>query len=94
MSSYLMVLFPKRLEPVSQFRASVSFVRKLANEQRKRLGISGNLQRAGIHRIETRVADQFSGHPFATRAALQVPHFVNALATKFSVLPVRGRALC
>jgi len=40
MSSYLMVLFPKPLEPVSQFRASFSFVRELSDEQRERLGVS------------------------------------------------------
>jgi len=38
--SYLVVLFPKPLEPVSQFRASFSFVREYADEQRERLGVS------------------------------------------------------
>ncbi len=52
------ILFPKPLEPVRQFWASSSLVRQSGDEQRERLGVTGDPQRASVHRIETRVADQ------------------------------------
>jgi hypothetical protein len=36
------VLFPKPLEPVSQFRAPLFLVCELGDEQRERLGVSGD----------------------------------------------------
>jgi hypothetical protein len=58
-------LLLKSFEPVRHFWTFVSFIRELPNEQPERLGVAGNPQRANIHRIETGVADQFSGHRFA-----------------------------
>ena len=49
---------------VSQFRAFFSLVCELSDKQRKRLDVSGNLQRACIHRIETHVANQPGGQFF------------------------------
>jgi len=37
----------------------------LRDQQRERLGVPGNLQRAGVYRIETHVADQLRGRCFA-----------------------------
>jgi len=65
-SSFLVVLFPKPLEPVSQFRAFFSFVREFADEHRERLGVSRDPERASVQRIETHIADQFSDHTFPT----------------------------
>jgi hypothetical protein len=38
------------------------------DEQRERLGVSDDPQRAGVHRIETHVADQLRGQPLETVA--------------------------
>ena len=46
------------LEPVCQFRAVCSLIGELAHEQRERLGVTGDPQRSGVHRIEADVADQ------------------------------------
>ena len=40
---------------------------ELGDEQRKWLGITGDPQGARVRRIETHVADQFSGYPFAAQ---------------------------
>ena len=63
----LVILFPKSLEPVRQLRAPFSLVRELGDEQCKWLSITRDPQGARVHRIETHVADQFSGYPFAAR---------------------------
>jgi hypothetical protein len=51
----MLILIPKMLEPVGQFRISISPVCKLANEHRERFGVTGDPQGAGVHRIETNV---------------------------------------
>jgi hypothetical protein len=55
------------LEPVDQFRSPGPFIGKLGDEQRERLGISGDAQGAGIHGFEARIADQSGGHLFTVR---------------------------
>jgi len=57
-------LFAEPLETIRQFRASRAFVSELRNEHRERLGIAGDPQRPGVHRIEADVADQ-AGVKFA-----------------------------
>lgn len=55
------LLFPRPLEPVHQLRSPPLGICQLGDEQRKRLGVAGDPQGPGIHRIETRIADQLAG---------------------------------
>jgi hypothetical protein len=57
-ASSLGILFLKPLEPVRRFGPPVSPARELADEQRERLDVAGDPERARVHRIETHVADQ------------------------------------
>jgi hypothetical protein len=50
------------LEPVRELRASRALVCELADEQRERLGVSGDPQRARVDRVKSRVVDQPGGH--------------------------------
>jgi len=52
------LLSPKPLETVRQLWALFSFVCQLRDEQSEWLGVSGNLQGASVHWIETHIADQ------------------------------------
>jgi hypothetical protein len=63
--------FPKPLEPIRQFGASLSVVRELADEQREWLGVSRDPQRASIDRIEPHVANQRGGQVLALRSSPQ-----------------------
>jgi hypothetical protein len=49
------------LEPVRELRASRALVCELADEQRERLGVSGDPQRARVDRVKSRVVDQPGG---------------------------------
>src|SRR5207249_6498629 len=51
-------LFAKPLETIRQFRTFLAFVSELGHEHGERLGIAGDPQRPGVHRIEADVADQ------------------------------------
>src|SRR2546425_5540211 len=55
------------LEAVCELRTSVTLVRELRDQQRERLRVPGDPQGPSIDRIETHVADQLSGDPFAAR---------------------------
>src|SRR5206468_8952846 len=48
----------KMLEPVSDLRASLSFIRELRHEQCERLHVPRHLQRSRINRVETDAADE------------------------------------
>src|SRR5512134_265366 len=54
-------LFPKPFESVRQRRTSIALVRELRDEQRERLGVTGDPQGPGVHRIEAHVVDQLGG---------------------------------
>ena len=64
-ASVTSLLFFEPFETIRQLRAAFPLVRQLGDEQRERLGISGNPQGPGVRRIETHVLDQFSAHGFA-----------------------------
>src|SRR5437667_8986948 len=53
-------LLPKPLEPVRQLWPPLSFVCEPRNQQRERLGVTGDPQRSGVHGVEPHVADQLS----------------------------------
>ena len=71
-SSYL----PNRSNRLGQIWTPFCLVRELGDEQRKWLGITGDPQGARVRRIETHVADQFSGYPFAARIIPQYTRLV------------------
>src|SRR5258706_15025966 len=56
------------LETIRQFRGSRAFVSELGDEHRERLGIAGDPQGPGVHRIEAGVADQAGCRFFAARS--------------------------
>jgi hypothetical protein len=60
----LLPLFRESLESVGQLRATFPVVCELADEQRERLGVSGDPQGASVHRIKARVMDPLGGHTF------------------------------
>src|SRR5215208_1386655 len=52
------------LEAVRQRRTLLALVREPRDEQGERLAVAGHLQRAGVHGLEARVADQARGGRF------------------------------
>src|SRR4051812_28667562 len=65
-------LFSEPLESVRQLRAAFSLVGELRDEQRERLGVPGDPERTGVHRIEARVAYQAGGHFLAATVVATV----------------------
>src|SRR6059036_2100293 len=57
----------KPLEPIRESRPAFSLVRELSDEQSERLGATRDAERPGIHRIESRVADQLRSNLLAPR---------------------------
>jgi hypothetical protein len=55
------------LEAVGQLGAGRLLIGKLAHKERKRLSVTGDAQRPGIHRLKTYIADQSCGDVFAVR---------------------------
>src|SRR4051794_40195708 len=77
---------PEPLEPVPELWALAAFVGELSDEQRKRLRVTGRLQGADIHRIETHIANELRGNFLAPRIVAAIhkarlagipPRFVN-----------------
>src|SRR3954452_11703691 len=60
-------LLAKPLESVCKLRPLGPFVGELADQQRERLGVAGDPQGTGVHRIKTYIADQLDGNAFAAR---------------------------
>src|SRR6476469_8464249 len=58
---------PEPLEAVCQLRSPFPFVRELGHEQRERLRKPGDPEWAGVHRLESHVADQAGGDRFCVR---------------------------
>lgn len=56
--SYVIILFPKPLEPIRQLRSFLAALGEFADEQRERLRVSSDPESACIHRIKARVMDQ------------------------------------
>src|ERR1041385_1779010 len=53
-----MLLSSEPLESICQLRTFVAFVRQLRDEQRERLAVAGDAERAGVDRLETGVANE------------------------------------
>jgi hypothetical protein len=64
-SSSASCLLHEPFGPVRQLPAPFRLVRQLRGGQRERLGVPGDSEGPGVHRIEPHVADQASGHTFA-----------------------------
>jgi hypothetical protein len=64
LSLQLTALLPEQFKAIRQFRLACPLVRELSDQQREWLGVTGDPQRAGIHRIEARRIARFrsGGH--------------------------------
>src|SRR5205823_14620914 len=65
-------LLPEPLEPVRELRPCISLVCELRDEQRERLGVTGDPQGSGVDGIEPHVADQLGGNLLAARVVTAV----------------------
>ena len=49
---------PEARETISELRTAAAFIGELRHEEGKRLGVTCNAQRPGVHRIEPNIAYQ------------------------------------